>query len=62
MATPVTSIAWNITFKRDSLVDQATYITTLATSAPKSTAVQLQREIEALGFVNVDLVLAVVLP
>jgi len=62
MATPATSVAWQITFKKLSITEQRTFSTSLATSVPKSVVTGLLGELRALGYVEVSAVLLVTLP
>jgi len=62
MATPVSSITWQVSFRRNSVTDDRVFSTTLATSVPKSVVLQLASELRALGYQNVSVVLVLVLP
>ena len=62
MATPVTSTAWVVSFKVDSVTEQRTFSITLANTVPRSVVLGLVTELRLLGYVNVDMVLSVVLP
>ena len=62
MATPVTSSAWQVTFKRFSVLDQDTYLISLPDETPKAVVNAIASELRSLGYVDVDVVFAVVLP
>lgn len=63
MSTPVTSSAWVILFRRDSVVDQDTYSISLSVGTSTESEVRaLVRSIEKLGYVDVTYALRLVLP
>jgi hypothetical protein len=62
MATPVSAMVWQITFRRESLTDQRTFSTSLATSTPMAVVTALAGQLRALGYIGVSVVLLVTLP
>jgi hypothetical protein len=63
VATPVTSIDWQVLFRRQSLTDQANYSSTYdAVDVTEAQIKDLVRRLEKLGYIEVTYALRVVLP
>lgn len=62
MGTPVTSAQWIVTFQRESVTDQRRFSITIANTIPKQVVTGVAAELKRLGYQQIEVVFAVVLP
>lgn len=63
MATPVTSMTWEVLFRRDSLTDQSTYSLSInAITITESVVKDIVKRLEKKGYTDVTYALRIVLP